>query len=266
MAFTVDRQHVKDAFASFVSDYDASDSKVNLKIVHTYHVADICDAISDSLHLASEDRDTAWLCGMLHDVGRFEQLRRYGTFSDKRSVNHAALSADLLFHDGLIRHFVEDNSKDSLVEKTIRLHNVFLLPENLSDKELLICNILRDADKIGIIRANYETPLSVIYDLPEEEFYTTPISDSVYDAAMKGINVNREYSQTAVDYLIGYICFVYGLVFPESFRQVQKQGYLDRMLQFQSRNPETAERFSQIRAAVLNYVNSRINPDLKITI
>ena len=39
-----------------------------------------------------------------------------------------------------------------------------------------------------------------------------------------------------------------------------KQGYLDQMLQFQSRNPETAERFSQIRAAVLSYVNSRLNP------
>ena len=61
-------------------------------------------------------------------------------------------------------------------------------------------------------------------------------------------------------HLIGYICFAYGLVFPESFRQVMKQGYLDRILEFQSRNPETAERFSQIRAAVLSYISSRINP------
>ena len=252
MAFTVDRQHVKDTFASYVADYDASDSKVNLKIIHTYHVAEMCDAISDSLHLTSEDRDTAWLCGMLHDIGRFEQLRRYGTFFDKRSVNHAALSADLLFHDGLIRNIVEDTSKDALVEKAIRLHNVFMLPENLTDQELLFCNILRDADKIDIIRVNRETPMSEIYDLPEAEFYTTPISDKVYEAALQGINVNREYSRTAVDYLIGHICFVYGLVFQESFRQVMKQGYLDQMLQFQSRNPETAERFSQIRAAVLS--------------
>ena len=259
MAFTVDRQHVKDAFASYVADYDASDSKVNLKIIHTDHVAEMCDAISNSLHLTSEDRDTAWLCGMLHDIGRFEQLRRYGTFFDKRSVNHAALSADLLFHDGLIRRFVEDMSKDALVEKAIRLHNVFLLPENLTDQELLFCNILRDADKIDIIRVNRETPMSEIYDLPEKEFYTTPISGKVYEAALQGINVNREYSRTAVDYLIGHICFVYGLVFPESFRQVSEQGYLDQMLQFQSRNPETAERFQTIRTAVQAYVSNRIN-------
>ena len=262
MVFNVDRRHVKDVFASYVADYDTSDSKVNLKNIHTYHVAEMCDAISGSLHLTSEDRDTAWLCGMLHDIGRFEQLRRYGTFSDKRSVNHAALSADLLFRDGLIRSFVEDASKDALVEKAIRLHNLFLLPENLTDQELLFCNILRDADKIDIIRVygEREALMSEIHGLPEEEFYTTPISDRVYDAAMQGINVNREYSRTAADHLIGYICFAYGLVFPESFRQVMKQGYLDRILQFQSRNPETAERFSQIRAAVLSYISSRINP------
>ena len=258
MAFAIDRQHVRDMFASYVANYDASDSKVSLKIIHTYHVADMCDAISDSLSLTNEDRDTAWLCGMLHDIGRFEQLRRYGTFFDKRSVNHAALSADLLFHDGLIRSFTEDFSKDALVEKAIRLHNVFQLPENLTDQELLFCNILRDADKIDIIRVNRETPMSEIYDLPEEEFYTTPISDRVYDAAIQRMNVNREYSKTAVDYMIGHICFVYGLVFPESFRQVTKQGYLDQMLQFQSRNPETAERFSHIREAILSYVNSRL--------
>ena len=154
---------------------------------------------------------------------------------------------------------MEDKSKDALVEKAIRLHNVFLLPENLTDQELLFCNILRDADKIDIIRVNRETPMSEIYDLPEEEFYTTPISDKVYEAALQGINVNREYSRTAVDYLIGHICFVYGLVFPESFRQVSEQGYLDQMLQFQSRNPETAERFQTIRTAVQAYVSNRIN-------
>ena len=37
------------------------------------------------------DVDLAWLLGMLHDVGRFEQLRRYGTFIDADSTDHAQL-------------------------------------------------------------------------------------------------------------------------------------------------------------------------------
>ncbi len=257
MAFKIDRERVKAEFAAYVANYDASDSKVSLKIIHTDHVAAMCDAVSDSLHLSDEDRDTAWLSGMLHDIGRFEQLRRYGTFFDRKSVNHAALSADLLFRDGLIDRFTEDHSRDALIEKVIRLHNVFRLPDVLTEREKMFCDILRDADKIDIIRVNRETPMSEIYDLPEEAFYTTPISDRVYEDALNKTNVNRENSRTAVDYLIGHICFVFGLVYPESFRQVSRQGYLDQMLAFESKNPETAERFRKIREAVQEYVAAR---------
>ena len=259
MSYVIDRKQVKDTFASYAANYDTSDSKVRLKIIHTDHVAEMCDVIAASLHLNEEDTDTAWICGMLHDIGRFEQLRRYGTFLDRCSVNHAALSADLLFRDGLIRRFVSDSSKDGLIEKTIRLHNVFLLPDDLTDQEEMFSNILRDADKIDIIRVNRETPMSEIYDLPEEAFLTAPISDRVFEAALQRTNVNRKYSETAADYLIGHICFVFGLVYPESVRQVISQGYLDEMLQFQSKNPETNERFRKIRDTVENYMESRIH-------
>ena len=44
---------------------------------------------------------------MLHDIGRFEQIRRFGTFNDAQSVDHAEFGADLLFKEGLIRKFAE---------------------------------------------------------------------------------------------------------------------------------------------------------------
>lgn len=92
----IDREHVKETFARYVADYDMSDVKIKLKYDHTYRVAEMCDAITATLDMTPEDRDIAWLTGMLHDIGRFEQLRRYHTFQDRQSVNHAALSADIL--------------------------------------------------------------------------------------------------------------------------------------------------------------------------
>ena len=44
---------------------------------------------------------------MLHDIGRFEQIRRFGTFNDAQSVDHAEFGADLLFKECLIRKFAE---------------------------------------------------------------------------------------------------------------------------------------------------------------
>ena len=49
------------------------------------------------------DPEKAYIVGLLHDIGRFEQVRIYNTFRDAESVNHAQFSADLLFRDGMIR-------------------------------------------------------------------------------------------------------------------------------------------------------------------
>ena len=255
----ISREKVRRHFVEYVSAYNAADVKVKLKIDHTWRTASLCDRLAVSLGLPDEDRDLAWLSGMLHDIGRFEQLRRYNTFVDRLSVNHAMLSADILFEDGEFTRFVENcPPEDSrLLEKVIRLHNVFLLPDDLNDRERTFCQILRDADKIDIMRVNCETPRSEIYNRSEEEFRTSAISEEVFADIMQRKNVNRAHSQTAVDFLIGHIAFVFGLVYPESLRIVQEQGYLDQILAFESTNPQTAVRLDEIRKAVREYLAAR---------
>ena len=78
----VDRERVKDRFASYCAHYDIEDTKVRLKVEHTYRVAELAEKIARSLDLDEGDVDIAWLLGMLHDIGRFEQLRRFNTFID----------------------------------------------------------------------------------------------------------------------------------------------------------------------------------------
>ena len=45
----INRQKVKEAFASYVNNYDPTDPKIALKIAHTYRVADNCEQIARSL-------------------------------------------------------------------------------------------------------------------------------------------------------------------------------------------------------------------------
>lgn len=254
MKFELDRKHIKDAFERYADGYDLSDIKVKLKVDHTYRVAAMCDAISDSLGLDESDKDVAWLCGMLHDIGRFEQLRRYHTFQDNISCNHAALSADILFKDGKIRDYTEDTSEDGVIEKAIRLHNVLALPENLTEREYRFCTILRDADKIDILRVNCETPRTEIYDLPEEAFENSAITPAVYEDICAHRTVNRKNSRTGIDFILGHISFVFGLVYPESLRQVKKQGYLKKLMDFRSKNPDTIEKMKHIDRIVDQYI------------
>ena len=78
----INRVNVREQFESYIAPYDLSDPKIRLKAEHTYRVAELCARIAASLSVPAEDEDLAWLLGMLHDIGRFEQVRRYGTFVD----------------------------------------------------------------------------------------------------------------------------------------------------------------------------------------
>ena len=81
----MDLQHAKTEFEHYLDGYDRNDDKVHLKIVHTYGVTEYSRQIAERLNLPDEDRELAQLIGLLHDIGRFEQLKRFDSF-DPNSI------------------------------------------------------------------------------------------------------------------------------------------------------------------------------------
>lgn len=253
----VNKERAEQTFLEYASHYNMEDPKIRLKVGHTLRVAGLCERIAGSLDLNPEEKDLAWMIGLLHDIGRFEQVRIYHTFRDAESVNHAQFSADLLFRDGMIRDYTAVSDRYRIMETAIRYHNAYRLPESLTEQERTYSQILRDADKIDILRVNRETPMTQIYNLPEEAFLTSGISDPVYEDMLAHRDVNRANSRTGVDFLMGHIAFVFGLVYPISFRIVEEQGYLEQMLAFESRNERTRERMNRIRKEVRDYIRKK---------
>lgn len=253
----IDRSHVEAAFKDYTNHYDSTDPKVCLKIDHTRRVAVLADRIEQSEGRTSE---IGWLTGMLHDIGRFEQLRRFHTFVDSRSIDHAELGADILFGDGLIRQFTEDDSKDGLLERSIRLHNKLNLPEELESEEQFYCNVIRDADKIDILKVICETPFNDIYDCTPLELAQSPISEGAYHQIMQHKTIDWKISRTYMDVYLNKISFVFGLVFPESLRLIQEQGYLQQLLDFHSVNTDTENKLRMIRSDVKDYLNQCGHP------
>lgn len=243
----IDRNKALGAFAAYAARYNDRDPKVKLKIDHTYRVAGLCARIAAAQGLDAAGVDLAWLCGLLHDVGRFEQLRRYGTFNDAVSIDHAACSAQVLFAEGHIRDYLDDGSEDGLLRRAVELHNAYRLPEDLDPRTLLYCNLLRDADKIDILRVNVETPLEEIYNVTTAALRSAAVTPEVEQAFYDHHTVLRALKRTPVDNVVGHISLVYGLVFAESRRIVKEQGWLDRLMDFASDNPDTRQKFAAMR-------------------
>ena len=77
----IDLQKARIAFKEYISSYDnQNDPGFNLKVVHTYHVVDNAIMISKKLVLSEEDINLAALIGILHDIGRFDELKNLKKF------------------------------------------------------------------------------------------------------------------------------------------------------------------------------------------
>ena len=274
----IDRKKVEDTFKKYTDNYDTSDEKIKLKVDHTYRVAALSERIAESLGLNKEDTDLAWLIGMLHDIGRFEQLKNYGTFSDADSIDHAHYGVKLLFDEGLIWKFIDEmdmddlrnadnkfkneniceryldsgkgkeNSKKDVAELDILKtaiwnHSAYRVEDGLSERVMMFCDIIRVADKIDILKVNYDVTLEVIYDVTTEELKNSKVTDEVMNAFMEHHAVLRSLKKTPIDNLIGHAALVFELVYSESFKIVREQGYLEKMLSYVSNNPETLKQF-----------------------
>lgn len=271
----INRKNVINAFAEYVRNYDPSDEKIKLKIDHTYRVAGLCQRIAESLGLSEPDVDIAWLLGMLHDIGRFEQIRRFGTFNDAQSVDHAEFGADLLFKEGLIRKFAEGyyeecelarsgdeeaeqiiknnehhNKDTGLLEMAIRQHNKYRVKEDLTERQRMFCDILRDADKVDIFKVNADIPMEIIYDVTTEELKSGVISKEVLESFYKRETVLKSVRKSAVDHIVGHISLLFELVYKESYRQAKEQGYVYKLLDFKSDVPEVNAEFGDMRKYV----------------
>ena len=247
----LNEQLVKQQFANYTKNFNPEDPKIALKIAHTYRVAENSKAIAQSLDLSEEEVEIAWLIGMLHDIGRFEQVKRYQTFSDVLSVDHAEFGADLLFKESfLIKDFIETREYDQIIETAVRQHNKYRVADGLDSKTASFANIIRDADKVDIFRVQVEEPIEGMYGVPLDFIKTQTISPEVLEQFKLHKSVLRELKHTYLDYYVGHFALAFELVYPYSRTLTVQQGYLDKLISIQVTDSETQKQIDYIRNEV----------------
>lgn len=253
----IDRERVKQAFQEYTGRYDIHDEKIRLKVEHTYRVADISEQIAEKLGLSEEDIALAWLIGMLHDIGRFEQLRRFHTFVDSQSIDHAHFGVELLFQDGLLACFVDNSGEnEELIKKAIYWHSAFRIDPQLNDREMLFAKVIRDADKIDILKVATDFPLEEIYNVATEQIHAHLITEEVMQQFRQKQAIFRDTKKVPIDNLAGHIALVFELEFPQSYEIVKEQGYLDRLLAFQSPNEGLMLQFQEMRQIMQEHLQA----------
>lgn len=226
------------AFLQYVDPYRRYGEKIRLKIDHSLRVRDLCAELSAGIGLSADMTALTAVCGLCHDIGRFEQWSRYGTFDDSRSVDHGDLGAEILSRGELIRAF--SAADRNTIVKTARYHNKYRIPGTLSEKNARIAKIIRDADKADILFLYASGELM-------KSSRNTAMSDDVYRALLAGTGIRSRDIRTKADRIAVYLAFVFDLNYPKSYELVKERGYIDKMIDLQLSEAENAGLIGQLR-------------------
>ena len=172
-------------YDAYVDTFRGADGKLpvmmQLKRAHTGFVVRNAELIADGEGFSDEEREVALAAALLHDTGRYEQLRRYDTFKDSDSVDHAVFSHDIVVEKGWLnmvdradsvtsgqetasplcgdvrsgeavsRPLVSEAQKESILNAVL-YHNRRDLPGSMDHLTSIAAHTVRDADKLDIFR------------------------------------------------------------------------------------------------------------------
>ena len=256
----MDFELAKKSFQEYLKNYDTNDGSIALKIKHTYEVVKKSEYIANGLRLDKENIELAKIIALLHDIGRFEQIKEFGEFNDKK-IEHAEFGVKALFDNGLIRNFIDEDKYDSIIYKAIYNHNKYKIEENLNEKELLQCKIIRDADKLDNFRVKEKDKLEDMFPkiYNEKTINYETISEKVYEDFMQHKCIKLEDRKTIIDYWVCVIAFIFDLNFNISLQYVKENNYIDILVnRIEYKNDTTKQKMEDIRKCAKEYIDDRI--------
>lgn len=246
------------SFEHYLDAYDRTDDKINLKIIHTYGVMDYITELAQRMSLSDEDTDLAKIIALLHDIGRFEQLKRFDSFHVD-TMDHASYGVELLFHEGMIRQFTDDSAYDAIIQEAIAQHSLYRLHNITDSRTLLHARLIRDADKLDNCRVKLEESIETLLDASDREVGQTAITPAVSDAFFRNECILSSERITKMDYWVSYIAYFYDINFKESLAIIAENDFVSRIVRrIPYENPETQAMMAKMERYMNDYVMKEV--------
>jgi putative nucleotidyltransferase with HDIG domain len=256
----IDNEHInrkKKEFTEYVATFYTGiqdfDQNIALKYDHSLRVSKEIRGLGASIGLTGRELADVELAGLFHDIGRFQQFRKYRTGLDIHSVDHASLGVTILQKRKLLQGLEHDSSES--ITYAVAHHNKLEIPHDASGKALLYTRLLRDADKLDIWRIMCEyypkekkNPY-IVLDLPD----LPEIDGSVIEDLLAGRIVHTTNLMSLNDFKLLEMGWVYDINFRRTFELIREREYISIQYEFL---PHT-EIIDRIYRQILRYIEMR---------
>ncbi len=204
-----------------LENFDIKNKKIALKYAHTFRVRAVMEQILGTLNLTKRQGYLANITALFHDYSRFFQIRDYNTFNDHLSLDHGDLGYKLLIEDKQLDSFVEDLTEEekNLVGIAIKNHNKFEIDPNLTDEQVLFCHLIRDADKVDILKilSNhseiFERPKTAVFQEDLDNFYAHKL-------------LLKRKDENFYSNIVFELCLIYEINFKKSYEIIAQNNYI----------------------------------------
>ena len=240
-------------YNQYVATFRSPDGKLPemmaLKLYHTEEVVRNAALIAEGERFGALESFTAKAAALLHDTGRYEQLKRYATFRDSDSVDHAVFSYDIVRSEGWLSSLDAasfpqeelscvgglDGVKEA-VESAVLWHNRREVPpqKDASERTSLIhlaAHTVRDADKLDIFRVLEERIKSTDWRKERTAFWNLSPDEKpsaeIISALKNGDSVDYNSIRSLSDFILIQVGWmICGLHFETSRKLCRERGHL----------------------------------------
>ena len=225
------RKWFSDYTDSFFGADEGDNRNFRLKAEHTQNVCANIREIAEALPLPFEKIILAESIALFHDIGRFPQYKKYRTFQDGKSVNHGLLGARTLQEKNVLNGIAE--VEKHFIINAVKFHNVFQMPDFKDEELLLFLKLIRDADKLDILRVFikfYESPMeerasATAFGLPDTPEYSKEILEHIYNKQ----KVSYASLRSVNDFRLMNLSWGYAMNFKASYMLLKERDYLNRV-------------------------------------
>ena len=241
-----------EVFKTYTEPYKKYGEMIDLKIDHTYRVRELCGKIARGLGMTKAKVELLELCGLLHDIGRFEQWRLYKSYVDHKTVDHGDFGAEVLSNNNLINKFTTENQ--DMIIKIVKYHNKYRIPKTLKEQTRYYIDIVRDADKMDSF---YLLATKGLFYEPKNNKIATEVLNQFRKKEM----IARKKLKSSIDYVALETAFIFDLKYKQSFEIVKENNYVNIIIDIyknSTSNNELLNQLEEMRSILNNYVEEKL--------
>lgn len=206
-------------FLEYTSKYDFPECR--FKVEHSFRVKDFAMSIAESLNFSEEDKRLVYKASLLHDIGRFEQFKRYHNFRDRDNEYHGDIGVKVLLNNNLIDKFAENSFERKTILKVCKYHGTM---DELGDsKKDTIIKIVRDSDKIDILNSALKGEIVLHIE-------NANVSDYAKETFNNHTLLNLKEMATPADRFVVWLCFTFDFNFKYTFKYLKDTKLLDKLI------------------------------------